>query len=96
MNARGDQVVLHPVLAEFSQLMDIEPIVRMHLSEMIAQVPRGKQYSARHIQDVPELLRLINEVLTMAPEFGDQKRHAAAQCDPGLDDGDLRRIRCLP
>lgn len=52
--------------------MDADPTVRMHLHEMIQQVPRGKQYSQRHIRDVPELLLLINEVLTMAPEFGDQ------------------------
>jgi len=37
---------------------------------MIDQVPRTKQYQKRHLQSVPQLLRLINEVLTMAPEFG--------------------------
>ncbi len=52
--------------------MNTDPIVRMHVNEMIAQVPRGKKYRDRHIDDVNELLALINEVLTMAPEFGDQ------------------------
>ena len=52
--------------------MDSDPIVRMHLNEMITQVPKAKQYRKRHLDSVPQLLRLINEVLTMAPEFGDQ------------------------
>ena len=38
--AKGDQVPLHPVLAEFQALIDSDPVVRMYLSEMIAQVPR--------------------------------------------------------
>jgi phosphatidylserine decarboxylase len=38
---------------------------------MIAQVPERKPYRKRHLHDVPQLLRLINEVLTMAPEFGE-------------------------
>ncbi len=71
-NARGESNPLDPVLVEFQQLMDADPVMRMHLNEMISQVPKGKQYSQRHLHDVPELLRLINEVLTMAPEFGDQ------------------------
>ncbi|MCW2935059.1 MAG: hypothetical protein JWM19_6021, partial [Actinomycetia bacterium] len=37
--ARGGQVPLHPVLAEFQALIDSDPVVRMYLSEMIAQVP---------------------------------------------------------
>ena len=39
-------------------------------SQMIAQVPSTKPYRKRHLQSVPQMLRLINEVLTMAPEFG--------------------------
>jgi phosphatidylserine decarboxylase len=72
VDARGEQLVLHPVLIEFQKLVDTDPIVRMHLNEMIAQVPKAKRYRKRHLDSVAELLRLINEVLTMAPEFGDQ------------------------
>ena len=72
VRTRSPNVPLHPVLVEFGQLIDSDPILRMHLNEMIAQVPAGRQYSQRHIEDLPELLQLINEVLTMAPEFGDQ------------------------
>lgn len=72
VDARGEELVLNPVLIEFQELVDTDPIVRMHLNEMIAQVPKTKQYRKRHLDNVAELLRLINEVLTMAPEFGDQ------------------------
>src|SRR6202161_4337136 len=68
--ARGEQVVLHPVLTEFQKLIDSDPVVRMYLEQMIAQVPETKPYRKRHIQSVAQLLSLINEVLTMAPEFG--------------------------
>lgn len=69
--SRGEDVELHPVLIEFQQLIDTDPVVRLYLNEMIAQVPQRKPYRKRHLHDVPQLLRLINEVLTMAPEFGE-------------------------
>ena len=70
VEARGEQVVLHPVLTEFQQLIDTDPVVRMYVNQMIVQVPGTKPYRKRHLESVPQLLRLINEVLTMAPEFG--------------------------
>jgi phosphatidylserine decarboxylase len=70
VEARGEQVVLHPVLVEFEELIDTDPVVRMYIDQMIAQVPHAKGYSKRHLQSAHQLLRLINEVLTMAPEFG--------------------------
>ena len=69
---RSGQVALDPSLIAFQELMDADPIVRMHVNEMIEQVPKGRNYRQRHIEDVGELLQLINEVLGMAPEFGDQ------------------------
>jgi phosphatidylserine decarboxylase len=71
VEARGEQVVLHPVLLEFQELIDTDPVVRMYIHQMIAQVPRTKAYSTRHLESAKQLLRLINEVLTMAPEFGE-------------------------
>jgi phosphatidylserine decarboxylase len=68
--ARGEQVVLHPALIEFQKLIDTDPVVRMYIDQMIAQVPDSKPYRKRHVESVPQLLRLINEVLTSAPEFG--------------------------
>lgn len=69
--SRGEDVELHPVLTEFQQLIDTDPVVRLYVNEMIAQVPQRKPYRKRHLHDVPQLLRMINEVLTMAPEFGE-------------------------
>ncbi len=71
VEARGEDIALHPVILEFQRLIDTDPVVRMYMSEMIAQVPHAKRYRKRHLQSVPQLLRLINEVLTMAPEFGE-------------------------
>ena len=71
VEAKGEQVVLHPVLIEFQALIDTDPLVRMYMHQMIAQVPSTKSYRKRHLESVTQLLRLINEVLTMAPEFGD-------------------------
>ncbi len=70
VEARGEQVVLHPVMVEFEELLAGDPVVRMYVNEMVAQVPPGKPYRKRHVESVKELVRLINEVLTMAPEFG--------------------------
>ena len=69
--AKGEHVPLHPVLAEFQALIDSDPVVRLYLNEMIAQVPQSRQYRKRHLESVPQLLRLINEVLTMAPEYNE-------------------------
>ena len=41
--AKGEQVPLHPVIVEFQELIDTDPVVRMYVSEMIAQVPRSRQ-----------------------------------------------------
>jgi len=38
---------------------------------MIAEVPRIKRYRRYHLDNVEQMLGLINEVLTMAPEFGE-------------------------
>jgi phosphatidylserine decarboxylase len=69
--ARGEQVVLHRVLTEFQELIDTDPVVRMYISQMIAQVPGTKPYRKRHLESVQQMVRLINEVLTMAPEWGE-------------------------
>lgn len=71
MESHGGNVELHPVLTEFQQLIDADPVVRLYLNEMITQVPERKPYRKRHLHDVPQLLRMINAVLTMAPEFGE-------------------------
>jgi len=71
VEARGDDVELHPAIAEFQQFIDGDPVARMYFNQMISQVPTTKPYNKRHLESVPQMLRLINEVLTMAPEFGE-------------------------
>lgn len=70
VRARGEQVALHPVITEFRGLIDADPVVRLYLNQMISQVPSTKPYQKRHLRNVPQMLSLINEVLTMSPEFG--------------------------
>jgi Phophatidylserine decarboxylase len=60
----------HPVLTEFQELIDTDPVVRMYINQMIAQVPGTKPYRKRHLESPAQLVRLINEVLTLAPKFG--------------------------
>jgi phosphatidylserine decarboxylase len=71
VKARGEQITLHPVIVEFQELIDTDPVVRLYMNEMIEQVPVSKPYSKRHLESVDQLLRLINEVLTIAPEFSE-------------------------
>lgn len=71
VDARGEHFPLHPVLVEFQQLIDTDPVVRMYVHQMIEQVPHRKSYRKRHVYSVAELLQLINGVLMMAPEFGE-------------------------
>jgi phosphatidylserine decarboxylase len=85
VEARGEQVVLHPVLTEFQGLIDSDPVVRMYMNQMIAQVPSNKRYTKRHLESVEQLMRLINEVLTMAPEFGPQSTMVATPLAAILD-----------
>jgi phosphatidylserine decarboxylase len=85
VEARGEQIVLHPVLSEFQELIDSDPVVRMYMNQMIAQVPNTKRYSKRHLESVEQMMRLINEVLTMAPEFGPQSTMVATPLGAILD-----------
>ena len=42
VEARGEDVVLHPVIVEFQEFIDGDPVVRMYLNQMIA----GTHYQA--------------------------------------------------
>ena len=71
VETKTEEVALHPVIREFQGLIDSDPIVRMYLNQMIEQVPSTRQYSKQHLDSVEQMLRLINELLTMAPEFSE-------------------------
>lgn len=61
----------HPVIQEFADLIDSDPIVRMYFTSMINQVPRTSEYRARHLDSVEQMLNSTNAVLTYGPEFED-------------------------
>jgi phosphatidylserine decarboxylase len=72
IEAESQDRELHPAVADFQRLIASDPIVAMHVSRMIAQVPETRSYSKRHLKNPDQMLRMIDAVLTMAPEFGDQ------------------------
>jgi len=55
----------HPVIKEFSYLIQQDPIVRMYVTEMIDQLPSGQ----KNVKDVNDFLFKLNQVLTTAPKF---------------------------
>ena len=59
----------HAVIEEFADLIAENPIVRMYVTKMIAQVPHRKQYRDHHLKSVDQMLQLMNALLTHAPEF---------------------------
>jgi phosphatidylserine decarboxylase len=71
VRSKADEVTLHPVIDEFRQLIDGDPVVRMYLTQMIEQVPHAKRYSKRHLESVDQMLDLINEVIGRAPEYNE-------------------------
>jgi phosphatidylserine decarboxylase len=71
VRGKADEVILHPVIDEFRQLIDGDPVVRMYLTQMIEQVPHAKRYSKRHLESVDQMLVLINEVIGRAPEYNE-------------------------
>jgi phosphatidylserine decarboxylase len=72
VEAKGQDIELHPAVVDFQRLIASDPVVGMYVSRMIAQVPETRSYNKRHLENPGQMLSLINEVLTMAPEFGDQ------------------------
>jgi len=71
VQAKGEHVRLHPAVTEFQELIDSDPVVRMYVHRMVAEVPHTKPYRRNHLESVEHMLRLINAILTFAPEFGE-------------------------
>ena len=46
-------------------------MVRMYISQMIAQVPHTKKYRKRHLESIDQMLFLINEVIGRAPDYNE-------------------------
>lgn len=60
---------LHPVIEEYRALINTDPIVRMYVTEMIAQIQNRDPRP--HLEDLDEMLFLLNQVLTRAPTYND-------------------------
>jgi phosphatidylserine decarboxylase len=68
---RSDDKPLNPAIAAFRDLIDSDPVLRMHAHRMIEEIPSGRQYEDRHLESFDELLVLMDDVMTTAPEFGE-------------------------
>jgi phosphatidylserine decarboxylase len=68
---KGKEVKLHPVIEEFRELLDHDPIVRLYVTQMVEQVPHRRKYRKRFLHSVDELLLLMNEVISSAPEYNE-------------------------
>ena len=62
----------HTSVAALADLIETDPVVGMYVQRMIDPVPTTKQYNRRHLTSPEQLMRLIDEVLTVAPEYGSQ------------------------
>ena len=43
---------LSPVIAEFRELIDRDPVVRLYMTRMISEVPNTKPYRQNHLQSI--------------------------------------------
>lgn len=68
VTAKG-RIKYHRVIEQFADLIHADPIVRMYVTNMIAQVPRTRRYREHHLKSVEQMLSLLNALLTHAPEF---------------------------
>ena len=70
------KVPLHPILEEFKALIEHDPEVYLYITEMISQVPekyKENPVGGYQLENYDQMLRLINAVLTRAPEFDESK-----------------------
>jgi phosphatidylserine decarboxylase len=66
--------ILHPVIAEFGNLIESDPQIFMLFSQMFEQVPKRPPYDKDptgkpQVRDYRQMLRLLNTIMTHAPEF---------------------------
>lgn len=68
---------LYPVMQEFKDLLDNDPIARMQATMMIEQVPHhfkghhSKKYHNVYLKSIDQMIRMINAVLDTAPVFNE-------------------------
>jgi phosphatidylserine decarboxylase len=69
-----EQRVLHPVIADFQDLIESDAEIFMLFNQMFEQVPRRRPYNKDpagkpQVRDYRHMLRLLNTIMTHAPEF---------------------------
>jgi phosphatidylserine decarboxylase len=74
LKAHADPRALHPVIADFQDLIESDPEIFMLFSQMFEQVPRRPPYNRDptgkpQVRDYRHMLRLLNTIMTHAPEF---------------------------
>jgi len=70
----AEQKALHPVIADFQDLIESDPEVFMLFNQMFEQVPRRPPYKKDptgklQVRDYRHMLQLLNTIITHAPEF---------------------------
>jgi phosphatidylserine decarboxylase len=68
----ADSDELRPSIIAFKKLIANDAVVGMLVRRMIDQVPENRAYKGRHIRDVDHLLALMNGVMNLAPEYGEE------------------------
>lgn len=72
--AEAGDAPLQPVIREFQDLIETDPVLFMLFTQMFDQVPRKPPYlndptGQPQIRDYLHMLRVLNHVLTQAPEY---------------------------
>lgn len=63
---------LRASVAAFKSLIESDPVVGMLVTRMVEQQPVNREVHAHHIRDVDHLLALIDGVMDLAPEYGEE------------------------
>jgi phosphatidylserine decarboxylase len=72
----AEQKPLHPVIADFGDLIESDPEIFMLFNQMFEQIPRKPPYNKdptgkRQVRSYHHMLRLLNTIMTHAPEFNE-------------------------
>lgn len=70
----AEDKALHPLIADFQDLIESDPEIFMLFNQMFEQVPRRAPYNRDptgkpQVRDYRHMLRLLNTIMTHAPEF---------------------------
>jgi phosphatidylserine decarboxylase len=63
---------LHPLVREFRQTIDGDPVLRMYFTRMFSEQPKRRiraLWGDIRVKDYPEMLKVLSHVLTRAPEY---------------------------